>query len=340
MKNKKLALTALLLVFFCLGGALNSIAQISILFVDDTDDTFQNAETFYEAIEALDFSADYYDAVTEGAGPSLSEMENYDLVVWHTSTDGVGLYLWDGQDEDNEDLIAYLETGGNLWLVGLDFLFDRYGAPATEFTSTDFVYDFLGIWTYDSQSYGNDGELGVPFVSPLPDAPIAGLEDVTWNLETLWWVDGITPAPGSPAIYKMDGDSYPLNGETCAVLKQGSGFTTLTYLFDLALATPADLSGNISTVLEYFENLVLSTSEVDADATSLIYPNPVRTYFRIQTAPNEKVESVSILNTNGRVVAGYKGGYDKYPAFDLGPGIYTVKITTDSGVSQNRLVKL
>jgi len=340
MKNKKLALTALLLVLFCLGGGLNSTAQINILFVDDTDDTFQNAETFYEAIEALDYTAEYYDAVAEGAGPSLSEMENYDLVIWHTSTDGVGLYLWDGQDQDNEDLIAYLETGGNLWLVGLDFLFDRYGAPATEFTSLDFVYEFLGIWTYDSQSYGNDGELGVPLVSPLPDAPIAGLEDVTWNLETLWWVDGVTPTPGTPAIYQMDGDSYPLSGETCAVLNQGDGFTALTYLFDLALATPADLTGNVGTVLEYFENLVLSTSDVDADAALVVYPNPVRTYFRIQTQPNEKVETVSILNTNGRVVTGYKGGYDKYPAYDLGPGIYTVKITTDSGVRQSRLLKL
>lgn len=340
MKNKKLVFTALLSGLFFLFGAINSFAQINILFVDDSDDTFQNAETFYEAIEALDYTADYYDAVVEGSGPSLSEMENYDLVIWHTSTDGVGLYLWEGQDEDNEDLIAYLETGGNLWLVGLDFLFDRYGTPATEFTPEDFVYEFLGIWTYDSQSYGNDGQLGVPLISPLPDAPITGLQDVTWNLETLWWVDGITPTAGTPAIYQMDGDSYPLSGETCAVLKQGSGFTALTYLFDLALATPADLTGNISAVLEYFENLVLTTSDVDVETTTMVYPNPVRTYFRIQAEPNEKVEFISILNTNGRIVAGYEGGYDKYPAYDLGPGIYTVKITTDSGVRQSRLLKL
>ncbi len=339
MKNKKLASTALL-VFFCLFAAINSNAQINILFVDDTDDTFQNAETFYDAIEASDYTAQYYDAVAEGSGPSLSEMENYDLVIWHTSTDGVGLYLWEGQDQDNEDIKGYLETGGNLWLVGLDFLFDRYDLPASTFGEGDFVYDFLGLASYNNQSYGDDGETGVPLISPLPDAPIPGLEDITWNLETLWWVDGVTPAPGIPAIYKMDGEEYPLSGETCAVLNQSDGFTALTYLFDLALATPTDLSGNTLSILEYFENLILSTDELDAEATTVIYPNPVRTYFRIQTHPNEKVESVSILNTNGRVVAGYTGGYDKYPAYDLGPGIYTVKITTDLGVRQNRLLKL
>lgn len=340
MKNKKLAFKAALSVFLFLFGAFNSFAQISILFVDDTDDSFQNAETFYDAIEATEYTADYFDALAEGSGPNLSEMEVYDLVIWHTSTDGVGLHLWDGQDQDNEDLKAYLETGGNLWLVGLDFLFDRYDAPPSTFSEGDFVYDFLGLMSYDNQSYGDDGQIGVPLVTPLPDAPIAGLQDVTWSLETLWWVDGITPAPGISAIYKMDGEDYPLSGQTCAVLNQGDEFTALTYLFDLAIATPADLSGNTLSILEYFENLVLSTSELENNAASLIYPNPVRTYFRIRTAPSEKVEFVSILNTNGRVVARYEGGYDKYPAYDLGPGVYTVKIFTESGEIRNRLIKL
>jgi len=338
MKIKKFTSTILLSVFLSLFTSFCSFAQLSILFVDDTDDNFQNAETFYEAIEALEYTAEYFDAVAEGAGPSLSEMENYDLIIWHTSTDGVGLHLWEGQDEDNADLTAYLETGGNLWLVGLDFLFDRYGAPTVSFSEGDFVFDFLGIASYDSQSYGDDGNLGVPLVSPLPDAPIPGLADISWNLGPLWWVDGVTPSPGTPAVYKMDGEEYPLIDEACAILKQEAEFSALVYLFDLALAIPSDMDGNIGSVLEYFENLVLGTDEREIDERIILYPNPVRSYFRIKT--EKRINSMTILDASGRIVAQYEGEYDKYPVFDLKHGVYTVKVLEESGYRQCRLVKL
>lgn len=338
MKNTYLGLILPILAF-CLN--LSVQAQMSILFVDDSDDTFGNAETFYQAIEDAGYEAAYYDAVDEGNGPTISELESYDLVVWHTSTDGTELQLWEGNDQDNLDLISYLENGGKLWLVGLDFLYDRYGAPSTEFTAFDFVYDYLGIWVYTSQSYGNDGELGVPYVSPADGISISGLSEINWSLETLWWVDGVTPTVGAEAIYEMSGDeSYPLNGQVCAVLKHGLDNTVLTYLFDLALATPEDLAQNTSSVLSYFENLVLSTKELPIAIKDVVYPNPVRTYFRIRSENSADIKSIQVLSSMGEVVAYFTGGYDKYPAYNLGPGVYSVLIETENGVKQTRLMKL
>jgi len=339
MKNKKIGWTFLLLGLICF-ISIPAQSQMSILFVDDTDDIFQNAETFYEAIDALEYDADYYDAVAQEAGPSFAEMESYDLVIWHTSTDGVGLYLWEGQDEDNPDLTAYLETGGNLWLVGLDFLFDRYGTPVVGFDQGDFVFDFLGFLSYNSQSYGDDGEMGVPSVSPIQNAPIPNIESISWNLETLWWVDGVTPTLSALPIYEMSGESYPLAGDICAVLKQEDNFTALTYLFDLGLATPSDLLSNTQHVLEYFENLVLSAYDETVLSETIIYPNPARTYFRIQSPDESKIQSVSILNSSGTLLAKYRGGHDKYPTFNLAPGVYSIIIQTESGLIRRRLMKV
>jgi len=338
MKNTYLGLILPILAF-CIHHRVQ--AQIDILFVDDSDDTFGNAETFYQAIEDAGYSVAYYDAVSEGNGPTISELESYDLVVWHTSTDGTDLQLWEGSDQDNLDLMSYLDNGGNLWLVGLDFLYDRYGVPSIEFTASDFVYNYLGIWVYTSQSYGNGGEMGVPYVSPAEGVSISGLGDINWSLETLWWVDGVTPTVGADAVYKMSGDeSYPLNGQVCALLKHGLDNTVLTYLFDLALATPEDLAQNTSAVLSYFENLVLSTKELPVENADAVYPNPVRTYFRIRSESSAGIKSIQVISSMGEVVAKFTGGYDKYPAYNLGPGVYSILIETENGVKQLRLTKL
>ncbi|RMG72625.1 MAG: hypothetical protein D6722_05140 [Bacteroidetes bacterium] len=58
-------------------------------------------------------------------------MEAYDLVIWQTGADGNDLWLWNGRDEDNGNLKAYLNGGGRLWLIGTDLLYDRYDGART-----------------------------------------------------------------------------------------------------------------------------------------------------------------------------------------------------------------
>ena len=92
-----------------------------------------------------------FDAASELETPSLTGLLEYDIVIWHTSNDGVDLQFWEGMDQDNEILKSYLSEGKILWVIGNDFLFDRHSTGAT-FDDGSFEHDFLGIFSYDAQS--------------------------------------------------------------------------------------------------------------------------------------------------------------------------------------------
>ncbi len=92
-----------------------------------------------------------FDAASELETPDLNRLLEYDVVIWHTSNDGVDLQFWEGMDQDNEILKSYVSEGKILWVVGNDFLFDRHSSGAT-FDAGSFEHNFLGIFSYDAQS--------------------------------------------------------------------------------------------------------------------------------------------------------------------------------------------
>ncbi|MCC6460892.1 MAG: hypothetical protein IT260_10510, partial [Saprospiraceae bacterium] len=146
-------------LLFCLFWATASFGQLPgfrILFVDDSPDGFGNAEYLASALDSLSYDYVYLDVAGTGNLPDSTTYADFDMVIWHTSTNGVGNYLWNGDDTDNAALAAYLDGGGYFWLIGNDFLYDRYGATPYNFEETDFAYQYLGIASYDLQSYGDD----------------------------------------------------------------------------------------------------------------------------------------------------------------------------------------
>lgn len=303
MKTKHIL--PLFLCFFLYANALP--AQLNILFVDDTDDTFGNAGLFITALESLGYSRTIYDAAREGSSPSDSLMSIFDLVIWHTSTDGLGLQLWNGNDTDNPELKSYLDGGGRLWLVGLDFLFDRYGvANNTAFRAGDFVYDYLGISSYDVQSFGNDGGVGVPRVVPDSLSPIAGLDTVRWVFDALNWVDGVTPRPEASAVYLMDGDNYVFSDRICATYFEKGNADILTYFFDVALATDFDaVKAAIKPVLLHFgEVLAGSTAPASPVQEMVVFPNPASGELSIKLELERAARvQAQLLDVHGRMVA-------------------------------------
>ena len=114
-------------------------SHVCALFVDDSADEFGNAEYFHAGLASICYDATYYNAVDSAAGPSDLYMNNFDLVVWHTSSDGAELLFWNGIEEDNASLESYLNGGGNLWLVGNDFFFDRYGLAPVAFSAGESI---------------------------------------------------------------------------------------------------------------------------------------------------------------------------------------------------------
>jgi hypothetical protein len=134
----------IILWVFCFSlFSLHEQNSLNVLFVNDNSVFSYNTDTVVNTLNATGLTYDIFDARDSLRSPTIAEMENYDLLIWYCSTDGVGNFLWNGNDTDNTDLMAYLETGGYLWVMGNDFLYDRYDTPHT-FSEGDFLYDYLG----------------------------------------------------------------------------------------------------------------------------------------------------------------------------------------------------
>ncbi|MCB0639619.1 MAG: T9SS type A sorting domain-containing protein [Lewinella sp.] len=268
--------TLLTLYLLMLGSAVLTAQGLNVLLVDDSKDGYFNTTAISAALTAQGYDHDIYDAVDSVLSPSIDVLEPYDLVIWHTSTDGVGLYLWNTVDENNPDLAFYLAEGGNLWLIGNDFLYDRYDAPADTFETGDWVYDYLGIEQYDFQSFGDDGGLGLPFVSPASGQPIAGLGPINWQFPSIYWADAVTPRPEATAIYEMAGDGYVFAGRPTGVLYDNGTSVCLTFCFDLALAFDQETLGAVvSPVMSYFSSILADVPTLPRSVASLrTYPNP------------------------------------------------------------------
>lgn len=282
-------------------------AQLSILFVDDSADDFMNSANITNALDELSIAYTVYDAQTEGTSPDLAIMSNYDLLIWHTSSWSENLYIWTGNQTVNTDLAAYLSNGGNIWLIGNDFLYDRIGSAPVAFSTGDFEYDYLGIETFDVETYNDDGETGVSLVVPSTGQPITGLNELDWIFATLWYADGVTPRINTVPIYSMGGDGYPLEGKTCGTWYDGGPYLALTYFFDLALASSdTKIQNNLEAVLGYFDSAVMAdVRESNLPLTDLsLAPMPASEFTNIQFELTEATElTIQVVDLTGRPVA-------------------------------------
>lgn len=285
---------------------LRAQSQISILFVDDSDDAFGNAPYFASSLDSLGYAYTYYNAVDSAEAPLDTYLANFDLVIWHTSTDDGGLWFWNGLDETNTRLKTYLKQGGNLWLVGNDFLYDRYGVPPASFQTGDFVYDYLGLSSYAVQSYGSDGNVGLPKAVPDTAQPITGLGELTWQFATLWWADGVTLRDSAVAIYRMGGPTYTLANSITAAWYDNDTSKVLSFFFDLSLAGDfRQIRSTTSAVVSFFVSQLDSTSAISdpvfAGSDLRIYPNPVQDRLRYQFELSEGLScSAEITDLQGR----------------------------------------
>lgn len=285
-----------------------SFGQFRVLFVDDSGDGFGNAEYVASALDSLGYETVLIDAYLAEATPTLEEMNNYDLVIWYTSTWGVGLQLWDGTDSDNGVLIQYLsQPEANFWLIGLDYFYDRYDAAPDNFQAGDFPYEYLGISRYDVQSYADDGSFGVPLVTPAAAQPIPGLADINWQFSTLWYADGMEIRPEAREVYVFGDNSYSLAGKTTGVwYHPEGGARVLTYGFDLAQANNFDqIKGNMESVLDWWQADITSTNAPVFDLESVkVTPNTFSDRLQVTVKSVEKAPlTVNIHGMDGRLIA-------------------------------------
>ncbi len=348
----------LLPLFFLFTTGLALMAQLPVpaLFVNDNSVLYANTETVLEALgESYPIVIEeIFDATDSMRSPTYAEMKAHRLVIWYTSTDGVGRWFWNGDDSDNTELMAYLEDGGMLWVMGNDFLYDRYGTPPYAFAETEFPYHYLGIQTYEAQSYGDDGGLGVETMAYIANSYIASVPaSLYWVFPTLWWADGCVPvASTTEAFYEMAPETYALSGLKTALVRyngQPPFITTVSLFFDPALIDSHDarvvlfsgLGGFFSSFMTY------GNPESSDIADFLVYPNPFNT--TIEIAQNRKKEGAGricrIQDALGRTVSGIHFSGDRrsitLDGSTLPSGTYILQILEGNRVVfSTRIMKL
>ncbi len=339
----------LLSAFTCL-LTISLYAQPSILLVDDSKDNFGNTAFLALALDSAGYDYTVFDAAAGGGSPTSEVLSQYDLVIWHTSTDGVGLQFWDGGDLDNGHLMSYLLDGGNLWLIGNDFLFDRYGAAPDTFQLGEFPYDYLGIDRYIAQAYGDDGGLGVPGVSPAPGQPADGLGPLDWNFATLWWADAVSPLQTAAPVYLMTGDAYPLAGMPAAVWYNEGDFRVMSFFFDLVLVSDFQLAKQtVASVVGLFENLISDTESPLLPGIDLrIAPNPFAESVKLSLSLERKASvSIQVVDLMGRKIAQpltrteLSSGFHNFqwtPEPGLPNGVYLARVEIDGKSTVEYLV--
>jgi hypothetical protein len=264
------------LLFTFLIGAGFSYSQ-SILFVDDNDNITDNSDTTVYALQNTSYNNfDYYNVADSTSTPSLTLLNNYDLVIWYASTDGAGLGFWDNGVQGNIALTDYLIGGGRLWLIGSDLLYaGGYSTPHT-FASGDFMYDFIGLESYNVQSYGDDGSTGVAQVDLISGAPSYFPTTLDWIFPTAWWFDGIDSRSGSIDLYEMGPSSYTLYQEVSMTHFKDGQTNALSTYFDPALISNYALRRDfMENTIFYILNFDLGIDEKEKTIFS-IFPNPTQ----------------------------------------------------------------
>lgn len=278
----------------------NNKAQ-NVLFVNDNNFITYNTDTVLNAMTGTGIEYDIFNASDSMRSPTAAEMAPYMAVIWYCSTDGANGYLWNGTDSDNAELIVYLENGGHLMVIGTDFLYDRYGSPGDVFSAGSFPYDYLGIASYDVQSYGDDGGVGVPQLIPVvPWLPI-----VNWIFPTAWWVDGVTPANMASSLYKMGPDTYSLAGKDAAIFNEW--FRCVSLFFDPAIMDTYANRVQLLKVLivQYLLPVVPGFNENITTSIPLIHSEiPAKNSIRCSLPPTftDKSHEFTIIDYLGRKI--------------------------------------
>ena len=310
--------------------SFSSDAQ-SILLINDNDNITQNTDTFLVAMDNSNYSNyTYYDVASSGQMPASSFLSNFDIIIYYASTDGAGLGIWDNGQNGNNAIKGFLTDGGRAWFIGSDILYaGAYSAPIN-FSQTSFAYEYLGLESYDSQSYGDDGGLGVSNVFTTATAPTSFPSTLGWTLGTLWWVDGVTPRVGTTNLYEMGPSNYPLYQAVCMTHYNDFLTNAMSTFFDpaLILGTTTNRIDFINESLNYLWSFDLGVDHMEKSASLVtLYPTITSTQLNIESLFTNN-ESFEIYNSAGQQLQ--KGRL--YPSINsisvaaLNKGIYFIRV--------------
>lgn len=304
--------------------------RAQVLFVNDNNNITYNTDTVLNDLTAAIGAYDVYDIeASGGVPPSFSTLDAHDLVIWYCSNDGTELGFWDATAQD--DILQYVFTGKKLWIIGLDLFYAFYPPPPHAFAAGDLAFDVMGIGSYDAQSFGDDGGLGVSEMFVDPSVAAHFQADLHWSVGTLWWADACTPLPGTQVIYRMGPAGYALADAPSMVHFHGLGTNVMSTLFEPALIDTYE--ARVDFLQESIAYLEVVTG-IDVQGTSAplhIAPGPAGD---VLVRMDERMTGITVHTAHGALVytaTGTLGQVHTIPAQGRVPGLYLVRATTANG---------
>jgi hypothetical protein len=308
----------------------------SILLVDDDDGA--GYETYMDAaLDSAGYDVRTWDADSLGR-PGAVQLASYWAVFW-TTADGSASYI---TSSDEQDMITYLDGGGNLCLASMEFLSTRGGA-------TTFTTDYLHIlsWNNDTGSTVAGGFAGDPISSGMVLSLMAG---------------PFVPNNSDNMLISTPADSIFKSGVGTNGLKieeNGHKAVFLSFPFEV-VSTIAPYPNNqktlMSRIMDWFDPPTSGIDDVARPGTSINLgqnsPNPFSgtTHIAFSVPRGAGNVELTVYNVNGQVVRrlvdGAAQATDGRVAWDgsdnagrpVASGVYFYKLTVNGKSAFKKMV--
>ena len=300
------------------------VGPAPVLLVKDEIDIY-NSERFYlESLDSLGFETRYWDIAING-NPDSSFLKFFPVIVWYT-----------GYDQDTtvneinqESLIAYLNSGGKLFMSGQE-ISDDIGN--TEFSS-NYLHMSHTSNTSASNIYGIPGD-------PLSDGFVGYINGGN-SLENQFWQSKIEAINGGVACFtygygSMNYAGVRFENSVYKVVFLGFGFEGLRFTqnrYDL-----------MQRVLEYFD-INVSQNEYPSLSNSnyivKIFPNPAEEKVKIYLSDITGSALLSLFDVNGKKVI-ERSLQERKTQIDISAlprGVYFVRVQDEKMTEVTKLVK-
>ena len=282
----------------------------NILLVNDNGNGVDRYLVVDTTLMDLGYTYDVYNTVETGKAPDLITLSKYQLVIWYTGNDGANLNLWDVSDTNNykfnQSLIQYIDNGGDVWLQGLDFMYDIVAAPK-DFSAGQFIYDYMGIKTYIGQSHKDDDGINLLQLDAAPDNGIVTFTPVHWvYADGLWYADAFDISPTATAMYNMGPNGYPFYGDACGLINKPSAGYVMTWAFETArIDTRENMETIFDEVLTWFKNNTgINETDATPENTIRVYPNPATGFVNINyTLDKNSGVDIKLFDLSGKLIS-------------------------------------